>query len=258
MVAPASPNSIYAAATTNNGYNALFKTKDGGANWIRFGSAILGNTLGGQTTTVMALDPADSNTIYLGGYELGEGGGDLYKSVDGGSTWTRSYYWEDSALYALVIDPGNRATLYAGTEEGVFQSVDGGASWSNIGLSMGVSSLAVDPADPNTIYADAGGYAGYLGLFKSTNRGASWAPINNGLASVLDSRSTITAIAFAPANPTTVYLATSGSGVYKSLDGGANWEPLNRGLTNLDVRQLAVASNALYAITSSGIFKLTD
>jgi len=83
-------------------------------------------------------------------------------------------------------------------------------------------------------------------------------PINNGLAGVLDSRSTVTAIAFAPANPGTVYLATSGSGVYKSLDGGANWEPLNPGLTNLDVRRLAVVSNALYAVTSGGIFKAID
>src|SRR5207247_1150320 len=62
LVASASPNLIYAAATTDNGYYALFKTKDGGANWIRSGFA----TLGGQSTTVMALDPANSNTIYLG------------------------------------------------------------------------------------------------------------------------------------------------------------------------------------------------
>ena len=73
----------------------------------------------------------------------------------------------------------------------------------------------------------------------------------------MDSRSTITAIAFAPGNPSTVYLATSGSGVYRSLDSGANWKPLNGGLTNLDVRLLAVASNGLYAVTSGGIFRAT-
>jgi photosystem II stability/assembly factor-like uncharacterized protein len=94
--------------------------------------------------------------------------------------------------------------------------------------------------------------------FKSTDGGASWAPINYGLASVLDSRSTITAIAFAPGNSSTLYLATSGSGVYKSLDGGGNWAAMNEGLTNLDVRLLAVASDGLYAVTSSGIFKTTD
>ena len=75
---------------------------------------------------------------------------------------------------------------------------------------------------------------------------------------MLDSRSTVTAIAVAPGNRSTLYAATPGRGVYKSLDGGANWEPLNEGLTNLDVRLLAVASNALYAVTSSGIFKKID
>ena len=125
---------------------------------------------------------------------------------------------------------------------------------------MGVTSLALDPSDSNTIYAAGTPYlgAGFLGLFKSTDGGASWAPINNGLAGVFDSRSIVAAIAFAPGNPSTVYLATSGSGVYKSLNGGANWEPLNEGLSNLDVRLLTVASNTLYAVTTSGIFKAID
>ena len=134
---------------------------------------------------------------------------------------------------------------------------------------MGVSALALDPGDQNTIYAAAGGdgnwngdwnrgAAGFLGLFKSTDGGASWAPINNGLASLFDSRSTVTTIVVDSANSGTLYVATSGRGVYKSLDGGGKWEPLNEGLTNLDVRLLAVASNALYAVTTSGIFKVID
>jgi hypothetical protein len=53
---------------------------------------------------------------------------------------------------------------------------------------------------------------------------------------MLDSRSTVTAIAVAPGNRSTLYAATPGRGVYKSLDGGANWEPLNESLTNLDLR----------------------
>jgi photosystem II stability/assembly factor-like uncharacterized protein len=256
LVGFASPNSIYAAAQAADGYHAVFKTEDGGANWTRSGPA----PFGALFATVMALDTVDSNTIYLGEYDpYGDGEAVLYKSVDGGSTWPRSYQWDIGPVNALVIDPGNRATLYAGTPEGVFQSADGGARWSNIGLSMGVSSLALDPGDPNTIYAGAGGASyfgpGFLGVFKSTDGGASWAPINNGLATVLDLRSTVTAIAFAPGNRSTLYVATSGRGVYKSFNGGANWAPFNEGLTNLDVRLLAVASNALYAVTSSGIFK---
>lgn len=256
LVGSASPNAIYAAAIAFNSYGAVFKTTDGGAKWIRLG---LQHSF---IATVMALDAAHPNTVYLGDLDAdGCGEADLYKSVDGGSTWTLPYVWFIGPLNALVIDPRNPATLYAGTPEGVFKSADGGASWSNIGLSMGVSSLALDPGDPDTIYAAAGGIyfnAGFLGLFKSTDGGASWAPINNGLDSVLDSRSTVTALAIAPNNRSTLYAATSGRGVYKSLDGGAMWGPLNEGLTNLDVRLLAVASNALYAVTSSGIFTAID
>jgi photosystem II stability/assembly factor-like uncharacterized protein len=210
----------------------------------------------------MALDAADSKTIYLGDYDpYGEGESRLFKSADGGSNWTDSYTWIIGPVNALVIDPANRTTLYAGVPEGVFQSVDGGTNWTNIGL-MDVTSLALDPGDPNTIYAAAGGASyfgpGVRGLFKSTDGGASWAPVNDGLAPVLDSRSTVTAIVVAPGNSSIVYLATSGRGVYKSQDGGATWSPLNEGLADLDVRLLKIAPNALYAVTSTGIFKAAD
>ncbi len=254
LVGSPSRNAIYAAASSADGYHRVFKTKDGGANWLQSGP----DPFESQIATVMVLDAAGSNTIYLGDYvSLADGAAILYKSFDDGSTWPNSVQWDIGPLNALVIDPGDRATLYVGTPEGVFKTANGGASWSNVGLSMGVTSLALDPGDPTTIYAAAGaGYfgAGFLGMFKSTDGGASWVPIDNGLAGALDSRSTVTAIAFAP-DRSALYAATSGHGVYTSLDGGATWGPLNEGLTNLDVRLLAVASNALYAVTSSGIFQ---
>jgi photosystem II stability/assembly factor-like uncharacterized protein len=251
-----SPNVIYATANAWDWYGAVFKTTDGGATWMSGG-------LRAESPTVMAQDTANPNTVYLGDYDpIGCGEADLDKSVDGGSTWTHSFEWRDGPLNALVIDSRNPATLYGGTPDGVFKSADGGASWSNIGLSKGVTTLALDSGDPNTIYAAAGsdGYlnAGFLGLFKSTDGGASWAQINNGLASVLDSRSTVTALAIVPNNRSVLYAATSGSGVYKSLDGGAKWGPLNEGLTSLDVRLLTVTSDALYAVTSNGIFTAID
>ena len=210
LLGSASPNSIYTAANSADGYHAVFKSKDGGANWIRSGPA----PFGALNATAMTLDAADSNTIYLGYYDpYGDGEAILYKSVDGGSTWPESYEWDIGPVNALVIDPSNRTMLYAGTPEGVFQSADGGAIWSNLGLSMGVTSLALDPGDPNTIYAAAGNFgAGFLGLFKSTDGGATWTPINSGLARVLDSRSTVNALAMAPYNRGTLYAATSGRG----------------------------------------------
>ena len=79
-------------------------------------------------------------------------------------------YWDIGPVNALVIDPGNRANLYVGTPEGVFQSADGGASWSNIGLSMGVTSLALDPGDSNTIYAGSGNYSSVSRPFQEHGR----------------------------------------------------------------------------------------
>ena len=258
LVSFASPNTLYAAANPGDWYGAVFKTTDGGANWITTG-------LRAEESTVMALDASNPNTVYLGDYDPG-GCGEAWvdKSVDGGSTWTQPYgYWSIGPVNALVTDPKNPSTLYAGTPEGAFKSADGGATWSNIGLSMGVTSLALDPGARNTIYAAAGANewavnAGFLGMFKSTDGGASWRPINNGLVRVLGSRSTVTALAIAPDNGSTLYAATSGRGVFKSSDGGGMWEPLSDGLTNLDVRLLAVTSNLLYAVTSSGIFKAID
>jgi photosystem II stability/assembly factor-like uncharacterized protein len=258
LVDPTNPNVIYAAANGEASYSAVFKTTDAGAKWA--GTYFFAG-MRVESTTVMVLDAADSKTIYLGDYvdPIGDGGAMLFKSVDSAATWTDSYYWDIGPMNALVIDPRNRATLYAGTRGGVFGSADAGASWNNLGLSTGVTSLALEAGDSNTIYAAAGNFSvGFLGLFKSTDGGASWAPINNGLTSVLVSRSTVTAIALAPGNPGTVYVATSGRGVYRSQDGGANWESMNQGLTNLDVRLLTVAPNALYAVTTSGIFKVID
>jgi len=257
LVGSASPNVIYAAENPGDWYGGVFKTTDGGANWII-------TDLRAEESTVMALDASNPNTLYVGDYDpYGCGEAWVDKSVDGGSTWTQHYEWPIGPVNALVTDPKNLSTLYAGTPEGVFKSADGGANWSNIGLSMGVTSLALDVADPNTIYAAAGGNdwavnAGFLGMFKSTDGGATWTSINSGLARVLDSRSTVNALAMAPYNRGILYAATSGRGIYKSLDGGGKWEPLNEGLTNVDVRLLAVTSNVLYAVTSSGIFKAID
>jgi photosystem II stability/assembly factor-like uncharacterized protein len=258
VVDPANVNVMYAAANGTANYSAMFKTTDGGEKWT--GTYLFAEKRV-ESATVIALDPSDSQTIYLGDYvnPIGDAGAKLFKSVDGASTWTKSYYWDIGPLNAIVTDSRNRRTLYAGTPDGVFQSADGGANWTNIGPSTGITSLALEPGDSNTIYAAAGNFsAGFLGLFKSTDGGANWAPINNGLAGVLDSRATVTAIAFDPGNPVTLYVATSGRGVFRSQNRGVDWESMNEHLTNLDVRLLTVAPNTLYAVATTGIFKTID
>ena len=96
----------------------------------------------------------------------------------------------------------------------------------------------------------------FRGLFKSTNGGANWFAINNGLANI----TTITSIVIDRDNTNVLYIGSDG-GVFKSVDGGTSWSAFNDGLTNLEVFNLALAPghpNTLYAGTRIGVFKVTD
>ena len=104
---------------------------------------------------------------------------------------------------------------------------------------------------------------GFRGLFKSTDSGTSWSPINEGLAEPGRHRS------HPPPPSSSIRIIRTFSvrgdlrqnGVYKTSDGGANWAPFNDGLTNLDVRVLALSagdSKALYAGTSGGVFQVVE
>ena len=84
----------------------------------------------------------------------------MFKSTNGGGNWINTGL-TDTSVYALAIDPKTPATLYAGTDGGVFKSTDGGMNWSavNTGLTAtGVHALAIDPQTPTTLYA--GTYGG--------------------------------------------------------------------------------------------------
>jgi uncharacterized protein (TIGR03437 family) len=87
--------------------------------------------------------------------------------------------------------------------------------------SLFVYSLAIDPADPSTLYAGTNA----SGIFKSSDGGATWTAVNSGLTDLHMS----TALAIDPANPNTVY-AASASSIVKTVDGGANWTSNNVGL----------------------------
>jgi photosystem II stability/assembly factor-like uncharacterized protein len=268
LIDPTSQSILYAATTRGGGCNAfdklLFKSTDGGASWSDSISPELSGCHFIWTPPVMTIDPTDPETLYLGEAEDGCGYGFVEKSADAGATWNFSS-WFDSGVTALVIDPASPATLYAGLSNGLARSTNGGKSWSNLpGVEAHV--LVIDPFNPNRLYAAVNGLYGLpstgpRGLFKSIDGGATWLSINIGLDGLIDTRSSVSALAIAPADPDVVYAATAGGGVYKSSNGGASWVTFNDGLTNLDVRALVVAPgarSALYAATSGGIFKIVD
>ena len=181
--------------------------------------------------------------------------GSALKSTNGAATWTRltalPFCYE---VQDLAIDPQTPTTIYVATRgSGVLKTTDDGASWSavNTGLSDGaelsVAALAIDPVDPDIIYA---GNAN--GVFRSTNGGASWSYVSRG------AMARVRALAIDPLDPAVVY-AGGGSGVFQSADGGSSWIAINAGLTSLDVSDLAIdpaLPTTLFAATAEGAFVL--
>jgi photosystem II stability/assembly factor-like uncharacterized protein len=253
---PQNPTTVYAG--TNQG--GVVKSEDGGTNWTMVNSGLTG-----LRVYILAVDPQNPRTLYAGtaGTNLG-----LFKSTDGGESWTSLPYLPRGVAFALVIDPQNPNTVYAGSNEDtyqrgnsvvVFKSTDGGASWRDTGLPPGgfAGALAIDPVNPSTLYAGAcvNNITSGARLFKSTDGGASWTTAISG-----PPISCIEALAIDPQNSSTVYAGT-GSGVFKSADGGTSWSAVNSGLAATVVKSLAVdpqTPSTLYAGTGSGVFKSAD
>jgi photosystem II stability/assembly factor-like uncharacterized protein len=222
VIDPGNPATLY----EGRGQGGIFKSTNGGARWVAV------NT--GLTTPFvqsLAIDPSNPATLYAGtAYYDNEGyGRGIFKTTNGGASWSAV----NSGLPAVdvrtvVIDPGNPATLYAGTPRGVYKSTNGGASWSavNSGLAATlVQSVVTDPSSPSTLYAGTV----TSGIFKSTDGGVSWSEANSGLTVPA-----VRALAIDPSNPATLYAGTyfdsSYRGtIFKSTNGGASWSKVNSG-----------------------------
>lgn len=171
--------------------------------------------------------------------------------MDAGLSWSDTGLV--SCLVVLVIDPQIPSTIYAGTEDnGVVKSIDGGGSWNpiNAGLpARSVTTLAIDPQNPQILYAAAGT------LFKSTDGGTSWN--STGLSGA------ISEVAIDARNSDTVYAVItprSGGGIWKSIDGGIRWTDLSSALPALP-NTIALDpknSRTIYAATDYGVIASTD
>ena len=234
-------------------YSSIFKSTDGGSSWNAVNNGLIG-----RSVTSLAIDSKDTQVIYAG-TDRG-----VFKSTNGGSSWNAINNGISAGVNSLVIDPKNTQTIYAGTHwDGVFKSTDGGSSWNavNNGLpgilleDTTVNSLAIDPKNTNIIYAGAEGILGGYGVFKSTDGGANWTEINNGLTNT-----NINFLAIDPKNTQIIYAGIDGNGVFKSIDGGAAWS--QTGLTNRRINSFAIDpqnTDIIYAGTgNNGVFKSTN
>jgi len=218
---PSTASTVYAGTL-----NGVFATGNSGAAW-----SASSNGLALTTVTTLAIDPATPATIYAGTTLSG-----IFKSVDGGGSWTSIYTGIGTtgngscampSIATLAIDPSTPATLYAGTlctqQKAVLKSIDGGATWNpavtGLPLYGEIASLAIDPQNTSTIYAAAAG----TGLYLSTNAGANWTLVD---AVPTTDQFTSVSISASTGNPSRIALSTNGDGVYLSTDGGASFDQL--------------------------------
>ena len=149
-------------------------------------------------------------------------GSGVFKSTNGGETWSNTLANTDANSYvrALAIDPTTPMTVYAareGTGAGIFKTTDGGASWRS-GNNLDVATLAINPTNPNIIYA------GLHGVFKTTDGGGNWSEV--GIKNGMSSETTLLTLAIDPVNPNIIYAPADIRGVevvYKSANGGESW-----------------------------------
>lgn len=183
---------------------AISKSTNGGANWSR---CELSTTRG--EVFAMALHPTNPNILFAGGYCDENYVGKVLKSIDGGNNWSdassglaQNYNY----VYALAIDPTAPHIMYAGCNNGIFKSTDGGASWKNLNASFsGVCAIIIRPASPQTIYAASS----YQGIFRSIDGGTTWFPMNEGLTTLQ-----IECLALDPVNQL-LFAGTNGGGVFR-------------------------------------------
>ncbi len=161
-------------------------------------------------------------------------------------------------VQTVIAASTNPTTIYAGTaQNGVYESTDGGTTWTaiNSGLtSNDIMTLAADPVSPAVIYAGTLGG----GVFKSVNGGSAWSAANSGLPA----NSTVYALAIPQQFHQTVYAGLN-SGAYKSVNSGSSWSSVSTGLpANTSVRSLSILStnaNVVYAGTDGGgVFETTN
>ncbi len=244
----------------------VWRTNDGGTTWQSLTPNLPTSAFG-----AIALDPSDENTIYAGS---GEGnhanhsryGLGLFKSVDGGDTWSQFAVntFAGRCFTKIVVNSQNPQVLYASITRaggfpemaaaklhplangpiGIFRSSDGGVNWSHLtnGLpNQAGTDLAIDPVNPSIVYAAIGYIFGSAsnGIYKSIDGGDSWTKLAGGLPTATVGR---ISLAISPSNPQRLYTlitnpcsATGGNassmGAYRTDNAGATWTQIGTGVS---------------------------
>lgn len=200
----------------------VWKTSNHGKTWLQlFGTGPNVNTIG---ATSMLLSYNNPDTMYVGTGDRDAGdapGYGVIASWNGGKTWvSRNSGMGNYMVGRMIMHPKNSAIMLAATNNGIYRTTNGGASWSQT-LSGGAWDVAFKPTDPSIVYAVINAL-----FYRSTDNGQSWTQITSGLPSSGIQRGMLSVTA---ADKDYVYLVLSNNsnsgfyGFYQSTDAGLNF-----------------------------------
>ncbi len=213
------------------------------ANWQSLGP------FGGDIDDVQ-VSPTNPNIVLAGLAPSSGGGGAMYRSMDGGANWTTVASLDGKLVHDIAFAADG--TAYAGTIDGVWKSVNGGATFTALNLGIGLNDqvfdVDVDPNDPMVLWcgvADALGSQA-VNVLRSTNGGTTWVNRTPPLAAPQSCSS----IAIDPANSNHVFAGfrgfAGGGQVWVTTNGGTTWTDRSAGLPGTPVNDLEFASGLIY------------
>ncbi len=246
---PDQPNVFY-VGVVNGG---VWKTDDAGRTWRPIFDGQPTGSIG-----ALAIAPSDPDIVYVGSGEglqrpdLSTGDG-IYKSTDAGATWTHLGLRDGQQIPQIIVDPRDPNRLFVAVlghpygpneERGIFRSTDGGRTFAKVlykDENTGGVDVAFDPASAETVYAvlwearqgpwENGAFSGpNSGVSKSTDGGATWRPIDQGLPTFAGNGLGRIGITVAPTNPSRLFAtvdARTRGGLYRSDDAGEHWDLVN-------------------------------
>ncbi len=224
----------------------VWKTTNAGTTWLP-----IFDNYGSYSIGCVAIDPHDHNVVWVGTGEnnsqrsVGYGDG-VYKSLDGGASFTRVGLQQSEHLGKILIDPRDTNVVYVaaqgplwapGGDRGLYKTSDGGTTWQlvlNISENTGVSDVVCDPRNPDVLYATAYQRRRHVwtlidggpesAIYKSTDAGKSWRKLTRGLPGVDLGR---IGLAISPIKPDVVYAlveaADGQGGFFRSENRGETW-----------------------------------
>lgn len=255
-VHPTNANIVFAGSV----YGGIFKSTDGGNSWRPVFDSTAYLSIG-----CITIDRNNPNIMYAGTGDPSTAftaftGNGIYKSTDGGETWTYLGLNQTGVVAKIAVHPTNSQILFAATmgflmrrdnNKGLYRSTDGGVTWSSVlyvDMETGVMDVMIHPSNPQILYAttmrrirtnkESLVSGNTTGLYKSIDGGTTWGELTNGLPPKPWCKVNVE---LHPTQPNTVLASIVNQrlqleGIYRSTNSGATWQPLNT--TDIDTNAL--------------------